>query len=247
MNDRVLHILWMNGGLSCDGESVALTAATQPSIEEIVAGALPGLPPVVLHWPFFDYDNGDEFIGWFHRAAAGELDPFLLIVEGSIPDESTSGDGYWSGFGTENGRPITSTEWLDRLAPRATAIMAVGTCAAYGGVHAMAGNPTGARGVPDYLGWRHLHRLHDARLPGQIHAVSRGGAARDRLHAARPDAPRLHAEGEQSPMRAVRIGHNCPAAQLSGLLHIWADSGGPGVAGTGRARWTAAVPPRHRK
>ena len=31
--------------------------------------------------------------------------------------------------------------------------MAVGTCAAYGGVHAMAGNPTGARGVPDFLGW----------------------------------------------------------------------------------------------
>jgi hydrogenase small subunit len=42
--DPVLHILWMNGGLGCDGDSVALTAATQPSIEEIVLGALPGLP-----------------------------------------------------------------------------------------------------------------------------------------------------------------------------------------------------------
>jgi hydrogenase small subunit len=155
MDDRVLHILWMNGGLSCDGESVALTAATQPSIEEIVAGALPGVPPIALHWPFFDFDNGASFIEWFHRAADGELDPFVLIVEGSIPDESTSGDGYWSGFGNDRvtGRPITSSEWLDRLAPRATAIMAVGTCAAYGGVHAMAGNPTGAMGVPDYLGW----------------------------------------------------------------------------------------------
>jgi len=39
--EPVLHILWMNGGLSCDGDSVALTAATQPSIEEIVLGALP--------------------------------------------------------------------------------------------------------------------------------------------------------------------------------------------------------------
>src|SRR5690348_13329358 len=37
--DPVLHILWMNGGLGCDGDSVALTAATQPSIEEIVLGA----------------------------------------------------------------------------------------------------------------------------------------------------------------------------------------------------------------
>jgi hydrogenase small subunit len=31
--------------------------------------------------------------------------------------------------------------------------VAVGTCATYGGIHAMAGNPTGAMGVPDYLGW----------------------------------------------------------------------------------------------
>ena len=43
-DEGVVHILWMNGGLSCDGDSVALTAATQPSIEEIVLGALPGLP-----------------------------------------------------------------------------------------------------------------------------------------------------------------------------------------------------------
>ena len=48
---------------------------------------------------------------------------------------------------------MTTSEWLDRLAPKATAIVAVGTCATYGGIHAMAGNPTGAMGVPDYLGW----------------------------------------------------------------------------------------------
>ena len=48
---------------------------------------------------------------------------------------------------------MTTSEWLDRLAPKALAVMAVGTCATYGGIHAMAGNPTGAMGVPDYLGW----------------------------------------------------------------------------------------------
>jgi NiFe hydrogenase small subunit HydA len=47
----------------------------------------------------------------------------------------------------------TTNEWLDRLADKATAVIAVGTCATYGGIHAMAGNPTGAMGVPDYLGW----------------------------------------------------------------------------------------------
>ena len=40
--ETLIHVLWINAGLSCDGDSVALTAATQPSIEEIALGALPG-------------------------------------------------------------------------------------------------------------------------------------------------------------------------------------------------------------
>ncbi len=79
----------------------------------------------------------------------------MLVVEGSIPNEAIKAEGYWCGFGNNpaTGQPMTTNEWLDRLAPKATAILAVGTCATYGGIHAMAGNPTGAMGVPDYLGW----------------------------------------------------------------------------------------------
>ena len=156
----LVHVLWLNAGLSCDGDSVALTAATQPSIEELVLGGLPGAPPVALHWPLLDYQTGpdggpDSLIDWFHRGARGELDPFILVVEGSVPNEEISGEGFWSAFGSdpETGLPITTSEWLDRLAPEAGAVLAAGTCAAYGGVHAMAGNPTGAMGLPDYLGW----------------------------------------------------------------------------------------------
>ena len=49
--ETLIHVLWINAGLSCDGDSVALTAATQPSIEEIALGALPGLPQIAVHWP----------------------------------------------------------------------------------------------------------------------------------------------------------------------------------------------------
>ena len=156
----LIHVLWINAGLSCDGDSVALTAATQPSIEEIALGALPGLPKIAVHWPLIDFECGpnggaDDFLEWFFKADRGELEPFVLVVEGSIPNENIKDDGYWCGFGNnpETGQPMTTSEWLDRLAPKATAIVAVGTCATYGGIHAMAGNPTGAMGVPDYLGW----------------------------------------------------------------------------------------------
>ena len=155
-DDPVVHVLWMNGGLGCDGDSVALTAATQPAIEDIAMGALPGLPPVAFHWPLIEYSlGGEEFMSWWWKADRGELDPFVLVVEGSIPNESIEAEGYWCAFGNDpaTGQPITTSAWLDKLAPKALAILAVGTCATYGGIHAMAGNPTGAMGVPDYLGW----------------------------------------------------------------------------------------------
>ena len=44
-------------------------------------------------------------------------------------------------------------DWIDRLAPKAWAVIAAGTCATYGGIHAMEGNPTGCMGLADYLGW----------------------------------------------------------------------------------------------
>jgi hydrogenase small subunit len=153
--DTTIHVLWINAGLSCDGDSVALTAAMQPSVEDIAMGALPGLPKVAFHWPLVDYQVGGDFLSWFFQAEAGKLDPFVLVVEGSIPNEAIKSEGYWSGFGNDpkTGQPITTSEWLDRLAPKALAILCAGTCATYGGIHAMAGNPTGAMGVPDYLGW----------------------------------------------------------------------------------------------
>jgi len=151
---REIDVLWINGGLSCDGESIALTGATQPSVEDLVMGAIPGLPKLKLHNPFLAYENGDEFMNFFYRAEAGELEPFILVVEGSIPNEEIKTEGYWAAFGadSETGQPITTCEWIDRLAPKAWAVVAIGTCAAYGGIHAMAGNPTGAMGLPDYLG-----------------------------------------------------------------------------------------------
>jgi hydrogenase small subunit len=150
-----IDILWITAGLGCDGETIALTGATQPSLEELVLGAVPWTPKITFRNPLLAAENGDEFLQAFHRAATGDLAPFILVVEGSVPNERNKAEGYWAALGTDpvSGQPITTCEWIDRLAPRAWAVMAVGTCATYGGIHAMAGNPTGCMGLPDYLGW----------------------------------------------------------------------------------------------
>jgi len=152
---KEVHVLWMTTGLGCDGDSVSVTAATQPSIEDVILGAIPGLPKVHLHNPVLAYENGDEFLHYWFEAAAGRLEPFVLVLEGSVPNEKIKSEGYWAALGTDpdTGQPITTNEWLDKLAPKALAVIACGTCATYGGIHAMQGNPTGAMGLADYLGW----------------------------------------------------------------------------------------------
>lgn len=150
-----IDILWITVGLGCDGDTISMTAAMQPSIEEILLGGIPWIPKVRLHNPFLTYDNGAEFMEHFYSAAAGKLSPFILVVEGTIPDETNKLEGYWASFGTDqkSGQPILTCDWIDQLAPKAWAVLAAGTCAAYGGIHAMEGNPTGCMGLADYLGW----------------------------------------------------------------------------------------------
>src|ERR1700727_3658203 len=165
-----VHILWIAAGLGCDGDSVSITAATQPSIEDVILGAIPGLPKVHLHNPVLAYKNGDEFMKFWYMAAEGKLNPFVLVVEGSIPNEQIKKEGYWAAMGTDSktGQPITTNEWIDRLAPKALAVIACGTCATYGGIHAMSGKPTGAMGVPAYLclGWKSVAGLPVVNVPG---------------------------------------------------------------------------------
>jgi hydrogenase small subunit len=151
-----IHVLWTSEGMSCDGDSVSVTNAGAPSIEDVLLGLIPGLPKVHLHnkvlSPTF---GGGEFLEPFFKAANDQLGaPFIFVVEGSIPNEKINGDGYWTSMGNDpaTGEPLTLNWWIDRLAPKAWAVVAIGTCATYGGIHAMAGNPTGCMGLGDYLG-----------------------------------------------------------------------------------------------
>ena len=136
------HILWISEGMSCVGDTVSITAATQPAIED-VDGLVPGLPTVHL--------LAEAFLAPYRAAARGELSPFVLVIEGSIPNENINGDGT-DPFGNDEHRELTPTSG-STTSRRRRGVVAIGTCATYGGIHAMAGNPTGCMGLADYLGW----------------------------------------------------------------------------------------------
>ena len=69
------HVIWMTSGLGCDGDSVAMTSAVNPSLEDIITGAIPGMPKVVAHTPVLAYEVGAEFMQAWYDAEAGKLDP----------------------------------------------------------------------------------------------------------------------------------------------------------------------------
>src|SRR6201999_3550656 len=120
---KEVHVLWITAGLSCDGDSVSITAASQPSIEDVLLGAIPGLPKVHLHNPVLAYEVGDDFMKYWYMAERGEIDPFVLVIEGSIPNENIKSEGYWAAMGNDprTGQPITLNTWIDRLGPPALA------------------------------------------------------------------------------------------------------------------------------
>jgi hypothetical protein len=67
-----IHIVWMTAGLGCDGDTVSITAATQPSIEDVLLGAIPGLPKVHLHNPVLAVENGSDFMKFWYQAATDQ-------------------------------------------------------------------------------------------------------------------------------------------------------------------------------
>src|SRR6476659_10987202 len=99
-----IDILWITAGLGCDGDTIAMTAASQPSIEDLVLGGIPGIPKLHIHNPFLAYETGEDFMKIFHDAAADRIDPFILVIEGSIPNEKNKAEGYWASFGTDKRR-----------------------------------------------------------------------------------------------------------------------------------------------
>ena len=96
-----VYLIWI-GGATCEGCTVSVTGATHPKVEQLLAGAIPGLPRVELVHCLFSSESGAEWTANLLMAERGELDaPYILTWEGSVLDETTAGEGSWSGLGVD--------------------------------------------------------------------------------------------------------------------------------------------------
>lgn len=216
---RKVYLIWL-AGASCEGCTVAATGATHPRIEQLLVGAIPGLPRVELVHCLGSVESGAEWVENLLRAERGELDaPYLLTWEGSVLDEASAGDGFWFALGEDagTGRPITTREWLERLAPGAAAVVAIGTCASWGGIPAASGNATGAAGIADVLGagWVSSAGVPLVRIPGCApvgdNYTETIAALLLHLNGLAP-LPELDADGRPSWLFAESVHASCPRA-----------------------------------
>ena len=124
----------------CAGNSEAFIRSDGPKVDEII------LEIISLEFQeTLMAAAGHQAEAQLHDAVETFKGKYLLFVEGSIP---TAMNGN---YGTIGPSGETFEEHLERLTKDAAAVVAVGSCATFGGVPAAAPNPTGAKGVMDIV------------------------------------------------------------------------------------------------
>jgi quinone-reactive Ni/Fe-hydrogenase small subunit len=124
----------------CAGNSEALLRSYGPKIDEIILDII----SLEFH-ETLQAASGHQAEKQMDEAMEHFDGKYLLFVEGSVPL------GMNGQYGTIGARGETFVDHLHRTAEGAAAIVAVGSCATYGGIPAAAPNPTDAVGVMDVI------------------------------------------------------------------------------------------------
>ena len=133
-----MNVLWLQAS-GCGGCTMSLLCAEDPNVFDLLDGA--GIK--MLWHPAFSRASGAEVRSLLASILAGELVLDVLCVEGAIA-RGPRGTGRYHIL---SGTGVPMLQWVQDLAACAGHVVAVGTCAAYGGVTTAGGNPSDAVGL----------------------------------------------------------------------------------------------------
>ncbi len=135
-----VRVIWIQGA-SCTGCTISLLQTDNPDLVE----AITEFRLAVDFHPNLMIPAGHEAVAELEATVNGEKPLDVLIVEGAVPE------GSYCLVGERNGKAVTFETWVKELGVKAKNIVAVGTCAAFGGIPAARPNPTNCRSVQDVL------------------------------------------------------------------------------------------------
>jgi NiFe hydrogenase small subunit HydA len=137
-DSKLLNLLWLQSG-GCGGCTLSLLNAEQPHLIDRLADA-----GIRLLWhPALSEETGTQALDIIRACAAGRERLDILCLEGAVMT-GPAGSGR---FHMLSGTGRSMMDWLGDLAARARHVLAVGSCAAYGGVTSAGPNPGLAIGL----------------------------------------------------------------------------------------------------
>ncbi len=131
-------VLWIQGQ-GCTGCSVSLLNSVEPSIKAVLLDIIS-----LEYHPTVMAAEGETALEHLYRVAETYKGKFSLAVEGAIP---LAANGKYCICGEIDHKEITMLDLTKELGAMAGSVLAIGTCAAYGGIPGAAGNLTQASGV----------------------------------------------------------------------------------------------------
>nr|WP_295469410.1 HupU protein [Mesorhizobium sp.] len=138
MARRPFNLLWLQSG-GCGGCTLSLIGAEGPDLLTTFAAA--GIE--VLWHPSLSVETGWSAIAIMHKVVSGEIPLDILCLEGSVMRGPNGTGRFHMLAGTE--RPVM--DWISDLAAVAGHVVAVGSCAAFGGITAAGANHVEACGL----------------------------------------------------------------------------------------------------
>jgi hydrogenase small subunit len=149
---RRLPVVWLSFQ-ACSGCSESLTRSAAPTIERLLFELIS-----LDYHPLLQAASGDAAEAAREAILVADAGRVLVVVDGSVP---TATDGCCSTSAGETGLSL-----LARCLEAAGVVIAVGTCAAFGGLPAAVPNPTGAMGIGTLMALGRIPRRPLVNLPG---------------------------------------------------------------------------------
>ncbi len=144
MATKKYPVVWLQGA-SCTGCSVSVLNAVSPKFQNLLLDELvPGQQLNLIFHATIMAGQGEPVIEVLKETEKNRKGGYILIVEGAVP---TAENGNYGSIGEKDGRHLTIQESVEEMGKNALLVIALGTCATFGGIPSARPNPTLCKGV----------------------------------------------------------------------------------------------------
>ena len=144
MATKKYPVVWLQGA-SCTGCSVSVLNAVSPKIQNLLLDELvPGQQLNLIFHATIMAGQGEPVIEVLKDTEKNRKGGYILIVEGAVP---TAENGNYGSIGEKDGRHLTIQQSVEEMGKNALLVIALGTCATFGGIPSARPNPTLCKGV----------------------------------------------------------------------------------------------------